>query len=156
MKKQGVMVYVQKDDRLLFLVRNKENDTVHKQGMLLSIGGKVEEGESLKDAAIREAQEEAGITLGSLELRGVLYFRKFGTEVHDWVDFLYVCKEFSGTPRTGNEGSFVWKEIAEIDTLNIYEQDKVFLDLMLKHSFFVAEFLCDGQEMVEYTVLKAL
>lgn len=157
MKKHAVMLYIIKDNKILFLVRDKKNDTVHRQGMLLSMGGKVEEGEPLEEAVIREAQEEAGITPKNIELRAVLYFRTFGTEKNDWIDFLYTCKEYDGEPTPGNEGHFVWHDIPSIPDLpNLYPQDKLYLDLMFKHKFFVAEFLCDGHEMVEYKVLKAL
>jgi 8-oxo-dGTP diphosphatase len=156
MKKHAVMLYIIKDNKILFLVRDKANDTVHRQGMLLSVGGKVEEGESLEEAVIREAKEEAGITIKNPVLKAVIYFRKFGTELNDWIDFLYVANDYDSEPRTGNEGSFVWHDINNINNLNLYSQDKVYLDLMMKHKFFVAEFLCDGHEMVDYKVLKAL
>lgn len=150
------MLYIIKDNKILFLVRDKKNDTVHEQGKLLSIGGKVEEGEAIEDTVIREAKEEANITIIKPELRAVLYFRNFGTERNDWVDFLFVSNDFSGEPTAGNEGNFVWKDVSDINTLNIYKQDKVYLDLLQKYSFFVAEFLCEGHEMVEYKLLKAV
>jgi 8-oxo-dGTP diphosphatase len=156
MKKQTVMLYLEKDDEMLFLIRNKANDTVHKQGMLLPMGGKVEENESIEEAVIREAKEESGITVHTVDLRAVLYFRNFGTQRHDSIAFLFTSSDFSGEPIPGNEGSFVWEKVKTIANLNLYRQDKVFLDLLLKHQFFVADFLCEGHEMVEYTVLKAL
>ena len=48
MKKVGVMVLLMKPGKVLFLVRKKENDDLHKQGIYLPIGGKVERGEGLE------------------------------------------------------------------------------------------------------------
>lgn len=156
MKKQTVMVYLKRGKKLCFLVRDKKNDTVHKQGILLSIGGKVEAGEGIVEAAKREVMEESGVTIHSASLRAVMYFRDFGTERHDWNNYLFICEDFSGEPVAGNEGSFTWEDISDLNKLNVYPQDKVYLNLLKQHRFFVAEFLCEGHEMVAYSVLQAL
>ncbi len=156
MKKQAVMLHIIKDGKILFLVRNKKNDSVHEQGKLLSIGGKVEAGESLETAVKREAKEEAGITIHSPLLRGIMYFREFSTEKHDWIAYLYTAETYEGKIIDGNEGSFVWKGIEDIPLLNVYSQDKLYLQWLQKYSFFAAEFLCEGYEMVDYKILKAV
>ncbi len=159
MKKHAVMLYIIKDNKILFLVRNKQNDTVHQQGKLLSIGGKVEEGESIENAVYREAKEEANIEVKDINLKAIIYFREFGTResgVHDWIDYVYITSQYSGTPTPSNEGSFVWKDIKDINQLNIYSQDKVFLPLLLKYDFFAADFLLKDYDMVDYKILKAV
>lgn len=150
------MLYLVRDNEICYLVRDKKNDVVHKQGMLLSIGGKVEDGETLVETVKREAREEAGIIVKNPQLRGVIHFTDFGTEKHDWVSFLFTSDDFEGEPTAGNEGSFIWKNKAEISKINTYNQDKIYLELLLKYSFFVAEFRCEGHEMIDYSVLKAL
>ena len=45
MKKVATSVYLLKNKKILFLVRNKKNDKVHKQEVYLPIGGKVEPAE---------------------------------------------------------------------------------------------------------------
>ena len=60
MKKQTTGVYLIKDNKILFLIRNKKNDTMHRSGIYLSIGGHVEVGEGIEEAAIREVKEESG------------------------------------------------------------------------------------------------
>src|SRR5205823_301452 len=71
-KKQTVGVYLIKNNKILFLIRKKENDGIHKQGMYLPIGGHVELGEGVEEAAIREVKEEAGISVHSVNLAGIL------------------------------------------------------------------------------------
>ena len=156
MKKQTVMVYLKRENKLCFLVRDKKNDVVHKQGMLLSIGGKVEPGEGIIEAAKRETLEESSVKANKLDLRAVLYFRNFGTEQHDWISYLFFCEDFTGEPIPGNEGGFAWHELKDIPKLKFYDMDKVFLKLLTKHQFFVAEFTCNGHELVAYSVLQAL
>ncbi len=154
MKFHGVMVYVIRDGKILFLIRNKKNDTVHKQGFYVSLGGKIEPGESIEDAAKREAQEEAGITIRELQPKGVLYFKNFGPHKDDWVDFLFFAEEFTGEPKDGNEGAFVWVDIDKIHTLPMYEGDKVYLHEALKNNFIVMEFTYDQHTYITSKILK--
>ena len=64
-------------------------------------GGAMEPGESAEQTARREALEEAGITLGELELAGVfsgagLYYQyPNGDQVHN-VTIAYRCRQFTG------------------------------------------------------------
>lgn len=157
MIKLATMIYLLKGDEILFLERKKENDKVHKQGMHIPMGGKVEKGESLKDCIKREALEESGIKVNSLKLKGVIYFRSFGDEQDDWIDYLYTSDDFRGMPKNGNEGNFLWVNKKDFDKLNLYKGDKIFLDYIFekKYKFFVAEFLYDKFDLVKHKLLQA-
>src|SRR5581483_7230808 len=146
MKKQTTGVYLLKNNKILFLVRNKKNDKIHQQGMYLPIGGHVELGEGVEEATIREVKEESGITVHSLKLRGILYIRSQNTGDYDIVMSLFTSSDFTGEPVAGREGYFEWVEIDKIQTINLYTGDKIFLDLLMKHNFFVIEFLYKGFE----------
>jgi 8-oxo-dGTP diphosphatase len=155
-KKQTTGVYLIKDNKILFLVRNKKNDTMHKRGMYLSIGGHVELGEGIEEATIREVKEESGITVHSVDLRGVLYFRGQNTGEYDVVMFLFTSSDFTGEPVTGNEGTFEWVDIDKIQETNLYEGDKIFHELLLKHKFFVVDFLYKNFDLIRYKILKLI
>lgn len=156
MKKQGVMLYIIKKDKILFLVRNKKNDQVHEQGKLVSIGGKVENGESILNAMQREAKEEANISVKSVQLRAIMYFTNFGIQKNDWIDYLFVTDSYEGNLTNGNEGTFIWKSFTNIKSLNLYQTDKIYLTLLKKHQFFSAEFICERHKLIEYRLLNAL
>lgn len=156
MKKQTTGVYLIKDNKMLFLVRNKKNDKMHQQGIYLPIGGHVELGESLEEAAIREVKEESGITVHSVDLRGILYIRSQNTGEYDVIMSVFTSSDFSGKPTIGREGSFEWVDLDTIQTLKLYKGDKIFLDLLQKYDFFVVEFLYKGFDLVSHTNLKLL
>lgn len=61
-------------------------------------GGQVEEGESLKDAAIREAKEESGIDIEVTKFCGV-----FQNVNHSICNSLFLGKAVGGTPTTSSE-----------------------------------------------------
>ena len=122
------MIYLIKGNKILFLERRKKNDKVHKQGMHLALGGKIEKGESVEDCVKREALEESGIKVNKVNLKGIIYFRSFGEEQEDWIDFLYTSNDFVGKTKNGSEGEVMWVDKKDLNKLNLYEGDKIFLD----------------------------
>ena len=78
-----------------------------------TIGGSSELGESLEETAIREALEEADVTILELEFLGVLSGKKYffeypnGDQIYN-VGAVYVSQNWTGTPKAdGLEGSEV-------------------------------------------------
>ena len=78
-------------------------------------GGQVEEGESLKDAAIRETKEESGIDIEVTKFCGV-----FQNVERSICNFLFLGKAIGGTPTTSTEslevGFFPLEEALEMVT----------------------------------------
>lgn len=157
MVKLATMIYLLRGDEVLFLERRKENDKVHKQGMHIPMGGKVEKGESIEDCIKRETLEESGIKVNSVKLKGIIYFREFGEITDDWVDYIYTSSDFEGEPRDGYEGNFMWVKQKDFGKLNLYDGDKVFIDYIFnkKYKFFAVEFKYDKFELKKTTLLKA-
>lgn len=151
MQKHAVMVYIQKNDKLLFLVRNKKDEKTHLQGIYLPMGGHVEPGERIEECAKREVFEESGIKVQSLEFKGIVH----GMSEDDWVHFLFLCKDFEGEPAAGNEGTFEWVDIKDITSLHTYENQKNFMRDLFKYNFFVAEIRSQNFKSLEYNILRA-
>ena len=153
MKKQAVGVYLMRKKQLLFLVRRKEHDTTHQQGIYLPVGGKVELGEKLEDAAIREVREESGVRVKSVTLAGIIYIIGQGTGRNDWNIFIFTATDFSGEPQTGNEGTFVWVDFRDIPQTHTYQGDQVYLPYIWKNRFFVLELYYHGFEYLTHKLL---
>ena len=85
----GVRVLLIQDDKVL-MVRHTYQDE------WFLVGGGVKRGETLAEAARREAMEEAGATLGNLELFGIytnlFFFRTDHIAVFLCDDFTYTSK----------------------------------------------------------------
>lgn len=156
MKVIATSVYLVKNKRILFLVRDKKNDTVHKQGMYLPIGGKIEQTESIEECAVREVKEESGITVKSLELKGIDYIRSQDSWREDWINFVFISKDFKGEAKTGNEGHFEWVDIDKIKDRYLYEGDKIYIEYMFKYKFFVVEFLYKDFKLLETKLIRAI
>jgi len=152
-KKQAVMVYLIKDNELLFLNRRKENDDSHVQGKHISIGGKVEPGEGLIEACEREVYEEASIEVGKLDLAGIIYFRGWGEKKKDWINFIFTSTDFKGDPVDGNEGSFEWHNTSKLDKLDLYEGSEEFLKHIINKNYFVMEYQYNIYELIGHSTL---
>jgi len=93
-------------------------------------GGKLQEGESVEDAAKREVEEEANIIVTDFEKVGVLDFEFQGNpeilEVH-----VFRASEFSGNPREGEEMRPEWYAISDIPYTDMWPDDIHWLPLVL-------------------------
>ena len=91
----AVLVILRERDRICVIRRDA---TGFLDGHYTLPGGVVEEGETLREAACREAREEAGVELTSEGLRHVhvLHSRNDG---ESWFGHFFIAEGWSGTPR---------------------------------------------------------
>ncbi len=80
-------------------------------GGLCFPGGHIEPNESIVQAAIREVQEETGLTVSDLRLCGVKQFPISGGR---YLVFFYKTHSFSGTLRDSEEGRVLWLRREEL------------------------------------------
>ena len=136
------MVYCIKDGDVLLMLRNKEPNL----GLWVGPGGKLEPGESPYDCAKRELYEETGLEVNDLYFRGLI------TEISprpdwQWLMFLYVATEFSGTiVEDKREGRLSWCSLSEVMQLPIPEADSVFFENVtnINMPFYQAKFVYDS------------
>jgi len=56
MKKIGTEAFIEKDGKVLMIIRNKKEKDIHDYGRMIGIGGHLEEGETLEQCVIREIE----------------------------------------------------------------------------------------------------
>lgn len=123
------LCYIEKDNKYLMLHRTtKANDENHDKW--IGVGGHFEKGESPEDCLLREVKEETGLELNAFDFRGIVTF--VSDENPAEYMCLYTAKEFSGTQIPCSEGQLEWVEKSKITELNLWEGDKIFLDLLTK------------------------
>jgi 8-oxo-dGTP diphosphatase len=124
----STLCYLEKDNKYLMLLRNKKENDVN-EGKWIGVGGKCEKGESPEECVIRETFEETGIKLESFKMRGVMTFASEGWE--DEYIFVYTSDKFSGHITECNEGELAWIDKDKIMDLNLWDGDRIFLDIMI-------------------------
>ncbi|MEA1973418.1 MAG: 8-oxo-dGTP diphosphatase, partial [Candidatus Cloacimonadota bacterium] len=134
----ATLCYVQYENKVLMLHRNKRENDYHK-GKYNGLGGKFEDGESPEECAIREVKEESGLTVRNPIFSGFITFPKFD-KVNDWYVFVYRFKDFSGEIEENYEGSLEWVEQKNLSNLPLWDGDKIFLKWVFENKLFHAKF----------------
>ncbi len=141
------LCYIEENGKYLMLHRTKkDNDENHDKW--IGVGGHFEKGESPEDCLVREVKEETGLTLHSFDFRGIVTF------VSDENPAEYMClftsKDFSGEMISCNEGQLEWVNKSEVTNLNLWEGDKLFLNLLTKDvPFFSMKLVYKNGRLVE-------
>ena len=143
------LCYIEKDNKYLMLKRIKKKEDINK-GKWIGVGGHFEEGESPEECICREVLEETGLTLTSHKARGILTFvqNKTFTE-YIW---LFTADEFEGELIECNEGILEWIDKDKIKELELWEGDRIFLQLLNKQEeFFSLKLEYEGESLVNVT-----
>ena len=125
--KQTTLCYLQRDNSYLMLHRvKKSNDASHDKW--IGVGGKCEADESPDECMLREVWEETGLTVKQWRYRGIVTF------ISDiWpceYMHLFTATEWEGTMTECDEGDLQWVPLPELESLNLWEGDKIFLRLL--------------------------
>ena len=148
--KLTTLCYIEQDEKYLMLHRvKKENDLNHDKW--IGVGGKLEDGETPEECLLREVQEETGYTLTQYRLRGIITF--LSDEWESETMYLYTATGFTGTQCTCDEGDLVWVPKKEIESLKLWEGDKIFFRLLEEDKgVFSLKLRYEGDTLVEQKV----
>jgi len=113
-------------------------------GRYNGFGGKVENGESLVESAIRETEEEAGIKIKNPEKVGEILF-KFETNEQDHLVHFFRASEFNGMLIESDEMKPGWFHIRDIPYEQMWPDDKYWLPLLIAGKKFMGVFCFDSQ-----------
>ncbi len=147
----STLCYLEQNGQYLMLHRvKKENDINHDKW--IGVGGKFKDGESPEECLLREVREETGFELLDYRLRGIITFTSDRWETEYM--YLYTADKFTGTQTDCDEGELVWVRRDELDSLTLWEGDRIFLKLLAEDSpFFSLKLRYKGETLEEKTVV---
>ncbi len=123
-------------------------------GKFNGYGGKVEAGERIETAVIRELAEESGIQVVPAQLRkaGVLTFKVPNEQ--DWETHVYVVNQWQGTAVESREMRHHWFLLNNIPYDQMWQDDQYWLPHVLVGKYVVATFYfgADGESLTDMKI----
>ncbi len=138
---------------LCFVIRGGQILLIRKKrglgaGKINGPGGRLEKGETALESAIRETQEEIGVTPTDLEHVGELFFQFLdGYKLHVAAFAAGGC---IGELCETDEATPIWTDIDKIPYHDMWEDDGYWLPLLLKRKTFRGYFVFDGEKLLSH------
>lgn len=117
-------------DNKIMLARKKRGFGA---GLYNGVGGKVEPGETVEEAMLRETKEEANITPTNYKKRAEINFDEFVKDEHALVNVhIFVAEDYIGTIEESEEMAPTWFELSKIPYSRMFPDDSYWLPEILK------------------------
>ena len=140
---RAVLSFIQEGERLLLIHKKKGLGA----GKINAPGGRIDPGETPRQAVIRETVEEVRMEPTNPEKRGEIFFQfKDGYKLHGEIFF---STEYSGVPTETDEAGPFWCDIDSIPYDEMWEDDRYWLPLALDGTPFKAYFIFNNDRMVD-------
>ena len=142
---------------LCFVIRDGQILLIRKKrglgaGKINGPGGRLEPGETAEQAAVRETQEEIGVTPTGLEQVGELFFQFLdGYKLHVAV---FAADDCSGRLIETDEAIPIWVNASNIPYHEMWQDDPIWLPLLLKRNTFKGYFVFDKEQLLSYRIIK--
>lgn len=146
-----VLIYLKVENKILMLLRNKkEND--YNANKWIGVGGKVQEHESVYQALIREVKEETNLQLIDAKYIGLIDF--IDNDYYEEM-YLFTSSSFSGLLKECDEGTLSFIDADKIDSLDLWEGDRIFLPFVIREEEFKKLTLTyDKGKLISYNLIK--
>lgn len=147
MRNLTTLCYIEQEEQYLMLHRISKKKDVNRDKWI-GVGGHFEENESPEECLVREVKEETGLTLTSYRFRGLVTFisDQWQTEYM----CLYTADKFEGRLTECREGILMWVPKTKIESLALWEGDKIFLRLLAEEvPFFSLKLRYEHDKLME-------
>lgn len=120
--KESVVTYLMKDNMVCLGLKKFG----YSKGKWNGFGGKIEDGETPKEAAVREVLEESEVKIKEEDLTQVAHFF-YHEPQGDWDVIVYVCNKFEGTPKESKEMLPEWFGTDNLPVDDMWENDSLWI-----------------------------
>lgn len=124
--RKAVRCYLIKDNKIV-VTKYKEGNK--KEGYYEIPGGKIEEGDTPEQTAIREMREETGLEIENLKYKGNI-ITEYPNRIFNFD--VFICNECNGELQDFKENTSEWIEINEL-----LKKEKILSNVMILDRFFI-------------------
>jgi len=144
--KYAVITYIFSGDSVLLMHKKRGLG----KGKVNAPGGHIESGETELEAAIRETEEEVGLTPLNMEEVGTLYFQfTNGLKMKGTV---FTAESSRGILTETDEADPFWVSISDIPYTKMWEDDLLWLPHVIKGKKIEGRFIFDDDKMLSYSL----
>ena len=146
--KTVTILFLQKDNQLLLAMKKRGFGA----GKWNGVGGKLEPGETPQAAAIRECQEEIGVTPANPKQVGTITFYDKADPSFCHYAHVYVADEWKGEPAESEEMRPEWFKTTELPYNDMWTADALWLPHVLANEQFEATITFNGEAVESHDI----
>ncbi len=137
------LLFLLKDDEVLLAMKKRGFGA----GLYNGVGGKLDPGETIEQAAVRECQEEVTVTPRNIQKVAELnfVFAESKPPQPDMYVTTFIATEWDGEPTETEEMSPKWFKLAEIPYEDMWEDDPYWLPQVLGGKKVIGDFSFNAQ-----------
>ncbi len=137
---ETTLLFILKDGKILLAEKKRGFG----KGLMNGVGGKLEKGETVEEAMLRETKEEINVTPLEYRQVGKIYFDLYlNEEEGKEITYVYIANDYEGDVCETEEMKPKWYNLNDIPYEQMYEGDKIWLKKVLAGEFVTAHFTFD-------------
>lgn len=143
-RQKTTLLFLRREDEILLAMKKRRFG----EGKWNGVGGKVDEDESIEEAAIRECQEEVGVRALSLAHVADLHFFQ-EPETHPTMNSdctVFLCHSWEGEPVETEEMLPKWFNVSRIPYDEMWTDDRLWLPRVIEGERIKGEFIFDQND----------
>lgn len=148
------LLFLRRDDEILLAMKKRGLG----EGRFNGVGGKIEAGETVEQAMVRECQEEIIVTPTRYQQVARLDFLMDSDAAEPWKldGHVFVATEWEGEPHETEEMAPRWFMLSDIPYDDMWEDDIYWLPQVLEGKLIQASFAFDSSETLINSLIEVI